>query len=145
MYVYVVYEDCEQNLCQNGGTCQIIAGDYLCICAAGFTGLDCGRLNYKYIIIHYIGSSISSTIYGSTITTSLMSTTSLTPSGDDTALSDINIGLIGGAVGAAVAICVCLVIVLLVVVISVLVYKKRALSSDEFKVVNPAYGKSSIQ
>lgn len=35
---------CSPNPCRNGGNCQLddsVAGGYQCICADGFTGVDC--------------------------------------------------------------------------------------------------------
>ena len=43
MYMHIVYQDCEENFCLNGATCQIIAGAYLCICSEGFTGPNCSE------------------------------------------------------------------------------------------------------
>ena len=116
----------------------------MCICAAGFTGPDCGRLNYLQLILsshNTIGNSINSTSTTTTSlissTTSLMSsTTSSTPS-DDTALNDITIGLIGGAIGAVILIFV-LLIFATVIITSILVHKKRALvqKTAEFQVDN---------
>ena len=43
MYMHIVYQDCEENFCLNGATCQIIAGAYLCLCSEGFTGPNCSE------------------------------------------------------------------------------------------------------
>ena len=51
----LVIGECEENICFNGGTCQVIAGNYLCACAVGFTGLSCNTstiiviCNFVYI------------------------------------------------------------------------------------------------
>ena len=37
----IVYDECEIDICLNGGTCRILAGDYLCFCAEGYAGLFC--------------------------------------------------------------------------------------------------------
>ena len=42
--------ECEENICFNGGTCEVIAGDYLCTCAVGFTGLSCNTSQYNKLI-----------------------------------------------------------------------------------------------
>ena len=39
---YIVMQECQEDFCLNGATCQIVAGEYLCICAEGYTGPDCG-------------------------------------------------------------------------------------------------------
>ena len=31
------------NVCQNGGTCEEIAGDYHCNCALGYAGKNCDK------------------------------------------------------------------------------------------------------
>uniref|UniRef100_A0A1X7U110 Deleted in malignant brain tumors 1 protein n=1 Tax=Amphimedon queenslandica TaxID=400682 RepID=A0A1X7U110_AMPQE len=36
-----ILQDCEEDFCLNGATCQIVAGAYLCICSDGFTGPNC--------------------------------------------------------------------------------------------------------
>ena len=42
-YVHIiVMQECQEDFCLNGATCQIVAGEYLCICAEGYTGPDCG-------------------------------------------------------------------------------------------------------
>ena len=40
--LYIVMQECQEDFCLNGATCQIVAGEYLCICAEGYTGPDCG-------------------------------------------------------------------------------------------------------
>ena len=40
---YIVYEDCDVNLCQNGATCQKIGDNYLCLCPLGFNGSLCSE------------------------------------------------------------------------------------------------------
>ena len=51
MYIYniLVIGECEENICFNGGTCEVIAGDYLCTCAMGFTGPSCNLSNLNII------------------------------------------------------------------------------------------------
>ena len=36
-----IYE-CSNNICYNGGTCQLIAGDTICICKEEYGGINCG-------------------------------------------------------------------------------------------------------
>ena len=81
-----VYESCEENLCENDGTCTILAGDYLCLCADGFTGPFCNNSNM----------SIIETM--STITI----TTTTEPTEKTTQESSINYILEGGVVGVCV-------------------------------------------
>ena len=38
---FIVYEQCEENFCNNGATCEIVAGDYICLCAYSFSGPFC--------------------------------------------------------------------------------------------------------
>ena len=58
MYTYnvLVIGECEENICFNGGTCEVIAGEYLCTCAVGFTGLSC---NTSRIIVIFTSIYIS--------------------------------------------------------------------------------------
>ena len=53
MYIYnvLVIGECEENICFNGGTCEVIAGDYLCTCAMGFTGPSCNTSQCNKLII----------------------------------------------------------------------------------------------
>ena len=37
----IVILECEENICENGGSCSIHAGDYRCDCPAGFSGFLC--------------------------------------------------------------------------------------------------------
>ena len=44
---------CDNNECQNGGTCQVISDiRYICTCPGGYTGQNCdtdiGKLKYLY-------------------------------------------------------------------------------------------------
>lgn len=39
----VVYTECVMNICLNGGTCKVQAGDTICNCTDGCTGIDCGK------------------------------------------------------------------------------------------------------
>ena len=42
-YVHIiVMQECQEDFCLNGATCQIVAGEYLCICAEEYAGPDCG-------------------------------------------------------------------------------------------------------
>ncbi|XP_011407030.1 PREDICTED: pro-neuregulin-4, membrane-bound isoform-like, partial [Amphimedon queenslandica] len=36
--------ECEENVCVNGGTCSLIAGDTVCSCLDGYTGINCEEL-----------------------------------------------------------------------------------------------------
>lgn len=57
-------ENCDENICLNGGTCQLIAGDYLCQCPKEFYGIDCGKLGiFCYKITFYSGFSNITTIF----------------------------------------------------------------------------------
>ena len=40
MTCIIVYSSCDQNPC-NGGACQYHAGNYICQCLPGFTGVFC--------------------------------------------------------------------------------------------------------
>ena len=57
----LVYEDCDMNLCENGATCQKLAGNYLCFCPLGFNGSLCneGRA-YRVLQYYYDYNSIYS-------------------------------------------------------------------------------------
>ena len=54
-------DPCDSDPCQNGAECQAQGGDYVCTCAAGYTGSNCEtgkhppytRLSAIYIIIYY--------------------------------------------------------------------------------------------
>ena len=48
----IVYEQCDENLCMNGATCRIVASDYICFCAYGFSGPFCNTS--KNIIINCV-------------------------------------------------------------------------------------------
>lgn len=37
----VLQDECESNICQNGGSCRTLAGDYICLCPPSHTGLQC--------------------------------------------------------------------------------------------------------
>ena len=43
LYFTVVMDPCEQNPCENGGTCQRIemCEDYTCLCTEDYTGQNC--------------------------------------------------------------------------------------------------------
>jgi deleted-in-malignant-brain-tumors protein 1 len=40
-----VYEECQENVCLNGGTCQSFIGDITCTCVIGFSGVNCNETN----------------------------------------------------------------------------------------------------
>ena len=35
-------DDCDPSPCQHGGTCKDQVDDYICLCARGYEGVDCG-------------------------------------------------------------------------------------------------------
>ena len=39
--LYLVYENCDSNICENGATCKVLAGDYICECLPAYTGAFC--------------------------------------------------------------------------------------------------------
>ena len=46
VYHNVVLYECDENICMNGGTCQLIAGDTICNCTDGYTGINCSKYTY---------------------------------------------------------------------------------------------------
>ena len=38
---YVVYSECDINLCENGASCKKLGVSYICECVTGFTGSLC--------------------------------------------------------------------------------------------------------
>ena len=38
---FTVYDDCDINECQNGGSCKKLGVSYICECVNGFSGLLC--------------------------------------------------------------------------------------------------------
>ena len=51
---FIVYIECDVNPCENNGTCQSLAGSYICNCSRGFSGLFCeqsNQLNYAYVCV----------------------------------------------------------------------------------------------
>ena len=51
-----VYKQCDENLCMNGATCRIVASDYICFCAYGFSGPFCNTS--KNIIINCVSIKV---------------------------------------------------------------------------------------
>ena len=50
-----VYTECTQNPCRNQGTCQILAGSYLCTCTPEYTGDFCedGTVYKSFTLLHF--------------------------------------------------------------------------------------------
>ncbi len=46
-----VSESCDQNICENGATCKILAGDYICECLQGYVGAFCEEKGACYAIL----------------------------------------------------------------------------------------------
>ena len=44
-------DECQSQPCQNNGTCQNLAGGYLCNCKAGFSGFNCESGELPQILI----------------------------------------------------------------------------------------------
>ena len=42
LILFLVLYECEENVCVNGGTCSLIAGDTVCSCLDEYTGINCG-------------------------------------------------------------------------------------------------------
>lgn len=38
---FAVFEDCEDNICENEAGCKLLAGDYICECPPEYTGAFC--------------------------------------------------------------------------------------------------------
>ena len=93
-----MYEDCEENFCLNGATCQIAAGEYLCICSERFTGTNCSKIimffKNKMQLIMFIGIEI---IDDSTSNSVTSPTPSPTDANNDQ--SDKSIVIAGSIVG----------------------------------------------
>ena len=55
----IVYLACDQSPCNNNGTCQYHAGNYICVCLPGFTGEFCNNTypsqSMLTIILNLIG------------------------------------------------------------------------------------------
>ena len=53
-FSFIVYEDCDTNLCENGATCQKLGDNYLCLCPPRFNGSLCseGRV-HSYVTAQY--------------------------------------------------------------------------------------------
>ena len=41
-----VMTECEENVCENGGTCQMLAGSVICTCPPHLTGVVCELCEY---------------------------------------------------------------------------------------------------
>ena len=48
---YAVMTDCEENLCQSGGTCQMLAGSVICTCPPNVTGVLCELREYMIVCV----------------------------------------------------------------------------------------------
>ena len=44
----VLRDECDRNICQNGGTCRRLAEDYLCLCPQYYIGLTCTERKDDY-------------------------------------------------------------------------------------------------
>ena len=45
-FVISVITECEENVCENGGTCQMLAGSVICTCPPHLTGVECELCEY---------------------------------------------------------------------------------------------------
>ena len=45
------FDECHNNLCQNGGTCVNTYGDYRCECKHGYSGKNCHLGEYNCFVI----------------------------------------------------------------------------------------------
>ena len=43
--------ECEENVCENGGTCQMLAGSVICTCPPHLTGVVCELREYNILCI----------------------------------------------------------------------------------------------
>ena len=48
MYIIADEDDCDPNLCQNGGSCINAVNGYECVCKDGYTGNACQTGMYNY-------------------------------------------------------------------------------------------------
>ena len=46
--VLAVKTECEENVCKNGGTCEMLAGSVICTCPPHLTGVVCELRKYIY-------------------------------------------------------------------------------------------------
>ena len=49
----LVYSTCDQNPCNNNGTCQYHGGNYTCTCLSGFTGKYCEQKQRSKCVLLY--------------------------------------------------------------------------------------------
>ena len=49
--MYIVYSECDINLCENGGLCKKLGVSYICECKGGFTGSLCQTGNQMHTLI----------------------------------------------------------------------------------------------
>lgn len=40
-FLNAVFIECEDNICENGAGCKLLAGNYICVCLPGYTGAFC--------------------------------------------------------------------------------------------------------
>ena len=55
LLLFLVESECETNICENGATCKLLAGDYTCECLPNYSGPFCqdedkGKSNMSAVI-----------------------------------------------------------------------------------------------
>ena len=51
---FTVMTECEENECENGGTCQMLAGSIICTCPPHLTGVLCELRKHCHLFVHVI-------------------------------------------------------------------------------------------
>jgi hypothetical protein len=59
MYI-IVFTECEENVCENGAGCKLLAGNFICECPPDYNGAFCeekGTTAHESYFIHLIRRS----------------------------------------------------------------------------------------
>ena len=52
-FFIAVFTECEENVCEGGGTCQMLAGSFICTCPPRLTGTRCDLCKEKNNFMSY--------------------------------------------------------------------------------------------
>ena len=58
-FFHVVFEECENDVCENGATCKQLAGDYICECPPQYVGAFCEEEGKKAYLVNKFNNLIT--------------------------------------------------------------------------------------